>query len=105
MTKYRKKPVVVEARRLRLGEYFGDWDGVEVNIPGGGALVHAIGGTVKAEYGDWIIKGIKGEFYPCKPDIFDATYEAVVDYRDARGAVPWEPGMMLPEDAIRKGRE
>lgn len=34
-------------------------------------------GTMKAEFGDWIIKGGNNEFYPCKPDIFDATYEAV----------------------------
>lgn len=34
-------------------------------------------GRMKANPGDWIIKGIKGEFYPCKPDIFEATYEAV----------------------------
>jgi hypothetical protein len=34
-------------------------------------------GVMKAEIGDWIIKGVQGEFYPCKPDIFDATYEVV----------------------------
>ena len=32
-------------------------------------------GTMRAEIGDWIIRGVKGEFYPCKPDIFEATYE------------------------------
>lgn len=34
-------------------------------------------GTMKADIGDWIIKGVKGEFYPCKPDIFEATYDVV----------------------------
>ena len=34
-------------------------------------------GDMNASYGDWIIKGIAGEFYPCKPDIFEQTYEAV----------------------------
>lgn len=36
-------------------------------------------GDMHASYGDWIICGVKGEFYPCKPDIFDATYEEVTD--------------------------
>lgn len=39
--------------------------------------IKTLEGTMKAELGDWIIKGIKGEFYPCKPDIFEATYDVV----------------------------
>lgn len=35
-------------------------------------------GTMRANLGDWIIKGVKGEFYPCKPDIFEATYEPFI---------------------------
>ena len=77
MSFFRKKPVVIEARRMELGAYFGDWPGVEVNYPGsmGRARITTLEGVMIAENGDWIIKGIKGEFYPCKPDIFDATYE------------------------------
>lgn len=41
----------------------------------GSVLVHTLEGDMRAGVGDWIIKGVKGEFYPCKPDIFDATYE------------------------------
>ena len=79
MAKFRKKPVVIEARRLQLGEYFGDWDGVEINYPGsmGGARIHTLEGVMEAQPGDWIIKGVQGEHYPCKPDIFAQTYEAV----------------------------
>jgi hypothetical protein len=39
--------------------------------------IHTLEGTMIAEPGDWIIKGVKGEFYPCKPDIFQATYEVI----------------------------
>ena len=47
--------------------------------PNGAAygIVHTLEGKMRAEIGDWIIRGVKGEFYPCKPDIFEATYEAV----------------------------
>ena len=43
----------------------------------GGVNIHTLEGVMRADPGDWIIKGIKGEFYPCKPDIFAATYEPV----------------------------
>ncbi|WP_333816903.1 hypothetical protein [Tabrizicola sp.] len=39
-------------------------------------LIDTLKGQMRADPGDWIIRGVKGEFYPCKPDIFDATYEA-----------------------------
>ena len=40
-----------------------------------GLVIHTLEGDMVARYGDWIIKGVKDEFYPCKPDIFEATYE------------------------------
>ncbi len=40
-------------------------------------MIHTLEGEMRADPLDWIIKGVKGEFYPCKPDIFAATYEAV----------------------------
>jgi len=43
----------------------------------GSVFISTLEGTHEAKRGDWIIKGIKGELYPCKPDIFEATYEAV----------------------------
>jgi len=81
--KFRKKPVVIDAVR---------WDGANVDeilgfiLVGGSArrghgnaiIIETLEGEMTASPGDWIIKGVKGEFYPCKPDIFDATYEAVV---------------------------
>jgi len=83
MAKFRKKPVVVEAIR---------WDGsaearstlhllsplVTFTIYKSGAIeISTLEGRMRANRGDWIIKGVAGEFYPCKPDIFAATYEAV----------------------------
>lgn len=84
---YRKKPVVIEAMR-----YDGTTDGRAAiagwlarngwsteTSTGGHFLIPTLEGHLEAAPGDWIIKGVKGEFYPCKPDIFDATYEAVTD--------------------------
>jgi hypothetical protein len=58
--KFRKKPVVIEAVRH------------EGNEP---LAIETLEGTMLAMPGDWIITGVKGERYPCKPDIFEATYE------------------------------
>lgn len=85
MTKYRKKPVVIDAvqwdgnantANAFLGDRYGaDWS---YDAPGSKNLViSTLEGSMTALVGDWIIKGVKGEFYPCKPDIFTATYEKV----------------------------
>ena len=79
---FRKKPILIEARQ---------WDGTEdsqreiVNWSKGVVsgwfdneyflAVETLEGTMRADAGDWIIQGFKGEFYPCKPDVFEATYE------------------------------
>ena len=79
--KYRKKPVVIDAFHYR-----GEHDRNLLRLFVGPYLpLHMIGdqkvgidtleGVMTASPGDWIIKGVKGEFYPCKPDIFTATYE------------------------------
>ena len=78
MAQYRKKPVVVEAIQLSA-------DNVEEVIafcgdkikshPLTGVVIETLEGNMIASEGDYIIKGVKGEFYPCKPDIFEATYE------------------------------
>lgn len=84
MAKYRKKPVVIEAMR------FDGYNGLDIcaftgqSIPDTMFLnrkirISTLEGTMEAAPGDYIIKGVKGEFYPCKPDIFAATYEAVDD--------------------------
>lgn len=77
--KYRKKPVVIEAAMYtRMGleaESVAKWCGGRQTDDG--LEIDTLEGTMKANYGDYIIKGVQGEFYPCKPDIFEATYERV----------------------------
>ena len=85
--KFRKKPVEIEAVHLTNGvapDEVASWCGGRVaphpeqNYTGGALVIEidTLEGTMRAEPGDWIIKGVAGEFYPCKPDIFIATYEA-----------------------------
>lgn len=84
--KYRKKPVEIEAMQYTgpnindVAEFVGDeW------VQSGGKWsensdfyeIETLEGAMRADVGDWIIKGVNGEFYPCKPDIFIETYEAV----------------------------
>lgn len=77
MAKFRKKPVVVEAVQHtdRTGRDIEDFIDRVVEWDGQGYLIPTLEGPMRAKLGDWIIKGVKGEFYPCKPDIFEATYE------------------------------
>lgn len=77
MAQYRKKPVVVEAEQFFC--QVKPWPhGVvcPVNVNGDDLhVVNTLEGPMTVSEGDWIITGVKGEKYPCKPDIFEATYE------------------------------
>ena len=91
--RFRKKPVEVEARQWNGTAYAAspiiDWilreggtaryscdDGCnERGDRGHYIAIDTLEGTMRADGGDWIIRGVKGEFYPCKPDIFEATYD------------------------------
>ena len=76
--KFRKKPVVIEATQwFKMGDH-----PMVVPDPVGHPLdsymgVQTLEGFMRVTPGDWIITGVKGEHYPCKPDIFQATYEPV----------------------------
>lgn len=86
MAKYRKKPIVIEAEQfteenkdksfnfVRCNRYAGSDKAGNVTMD-----IHTLEGVMTAVIGDWIIKGVQGEFYPCKPDIFKATYDLVED--------------------------
>ena len=79
--KFRKKPIVVEAVQytgLNFDE-MEDFVGGDAEFRNGGLLIATLECAMTASLNDWIIKGTKGEFYPCKPDIFEATYEATYD--------------------------
>ena len=77
--KYRKKPVVVEAALVTVDNYWG----LATTVRGAARIappsveIPTLEGTMVASLGDYIIRGIQGEFYPCKPDIFHETYEPV----------------------------
>lgn len=87
--KYRKKPVVIEAREFSselAGRHIAEWCGGRYEIerkPSDPSdfsetiTIPTLEGNMIANRGDMIIKGVNGEFYPCKPDIFDKTYEQV----------------------------
>lgn len=91
MARYRKLPVEIEARQFDgtvesanhalgwIGSNGGDAKRAHATRPELGLVIHTLEGDMRAEPGDWIIEGVEGEFYPCKPDIFTATYEKVAD--------------------------
>lgn len=88
MPRFRKRPVEVDAIRWHLGNSADvtDFMGCSPIFGSDGQGRHwveipTLEGVMCAENGDWIIRGIKGEYYPCKPDIFDATYEPVDEGR------------------------
>jgi hypothetical protein len=78
--RFRKKPVVIEAVQWTADNYdeVGDFMGISSTCAVDDCfIIPTLEGEMRASPGDWIIKGVQGEFYPCKPDIFAATYEAV----------------------------
>lgn len=84
MSEYRKKPVIIEAVQFTGDNYDKclEFTGLEPSdgvINNSDFIIQTLEGVMTASKNDWIIKGIKGEFYPCKPDIFEATYEEVTE--------------------------
>ncbi len=81
MAKYRKKPVIIEARELEYTQSSRDeiagWCSGITHQHLSGITIRTLEGDHYAQVGDFIIKGVSGEFYPCKPDIFWQTYEKV----------------------------
>ena len=85
--KFRKKPIVINAEQWD-GTEDGMWDiadkldiyqdAISFLDLKDKMVCHTLEGDMVADKGDWIIKGVKGEIYPCKPDIFDLTYEEVL---------------------------
>lgn len=88
---YRKKPVAIQAIKW-TGENLKEiisftglhpsagkwtWEEYESVVKNEGLKIFTLEGPLMASIGDWIIQGVKGEFYPCKPDIFESTYEKV----------------------------
>ena len=84
MSRYRKKPVVIEAVQFTgdnffdIARFIGHGPEVLCNLElkdTDHPVIRTLEGNMTASPGDWVIKGINGEFYPCKPDIFEKTYD------------------------------
>ena len=83
--KFRKKPIVVEAWHFAKGSKAPSWviaaaSFIEISLDGevvGRIRLETLEGTMTAQPGDWIVRGVKGEVYSVQPDIFEATYEPV----------------------------
>ncbi|MET7321488.1 hypothetical protein [Streptomyces sp. NPDC005549] len=110
MPKFRKKPVEIDAIQLTstnlaavLG-FISDGPDATVDIrataDGPSIDIPTLGGTMTALPNDWIIRGVKGELYPCKPDIFEATYESVPTPRTEMH-IEFRPDPPHVADAIR----
>lgn len=99
--KFKKKPVIIEARQLNAQSRKGISKWINRGITGDAdnksgltawyyesngdseLYIQTLEGVMTAADGDWIIKGVKGEFYPCKPDIFSATYERTNECKES----------------------
>lgn len=95
--KYRKKPVVIDAIQLidndlSISDCLEFIENIDMNTcmflrykciedvrKENGITIHTLEGDMRAAFGDYIIKDVNGEMYPCKPDIFEKTYELVID--------------------------
>ena len=87
MARYRKKPVEIEALQFiddvdRITELSNFIDNQDVQVSykdpkNPKLLIETLEGVIEASVGDYVIRGVHGEFYPCKPDIFNETYEEV----------------------------
>jgi hypothetical protein len=87
MPYFRKRPVVINAERFQTNAapyaaphvFFAHGRTYDVLFDRTGPyiLIHTLEGQMRADWGDWIVMGVKGELYPVKPDIFDVTYEPV----------------------------
>jgi hypothetical protein len=93
--RFRKKPVVIDAIQFtkdvalavlvdrQPGPFglvvSGDYHPTRREVSRAWVSIKTLEGVMRAEFGDWIIKGMQGELYPCKPDIFEATYELAED--------------------------
>jgi hypothetical protein len=89
VSRFRKKPVVIEAMQFTeenvnaIDAWVADELGTDTSFGWQGdshggtvkLIIPTLEGDMRADVGDWIIRGVAGEFYPCKPDIFTATYE------------------------------
>lgn len=101
---YRKKPVVVEAFKWltdKVPDWWKELEGVKIQPSTGSAFIPTLEGTMEAKKGDYIIQGVQGEVYPCKPEIFAATYEATDTVQEPTDQAKTE---VNPQASQREGK-
>lgn len=103
--RYRKRPVTIEALQFTgtNGDEIAHFAGLAAVVTGRTHALHikTPEGLMRAAPGDWIIKGVSGEFYPCKPDIFAATYEAVEDAEDRTSGLSFSEALTAAKSGRR----
>jgi hypothetical protein len=123
MRQYRKKPVIIEAVQFdglnptEIKDFVGENCEVEiydneVTPPVAHIVIHTLEGDMEVSKGDYVIKGVKGEFYPCKPDIFEQTYESAETQKELEEMElekftekmdAWKARYNYPDNIIVKG--
>jgi len=108
---YRKKPVVIEAVEYEGSGNFANpllpswlWEALENGVVSnrkGDLIIKTLEGEHLASPGDWIIRGVKGELYPCKPDIFAATYEPATVPEQESEPLEWRVEVAGPAGYVR----
>ena len=90
IARFQKKPIVIEATIVTHEEEgaIAEWCGGQLGTSSG-IYISTLEGLMYAAVGDWVIKGIEGEFYPCKPEIFRKSYEQWPNEHDCDGPGCW----------------
>jgi hypothetical protein len=104
-SRWRKKPVEVDAWQVTYEDRWAvaAWCGGRVS--GTGVVIPTLEGDMYAAPEDYVIRGVRGEFYPCKPDIFAATYEPAPDGGDASDTYRWDWFDEHDSYGVRRGSE
>lgn len=90
--KFRKKPIVIDAVRysneMRVNDTLPEGVYIVPTEDGDQPVIHTLEGDMIVREGDWVIRGVKGEFYPCKDDIFQMTYEPAEEKKQCDSSQP-----------------
>ncbi len=98
--KFRKKPLVIEAMQYtgeneqEILKFANEKAYIEYGLDGAFFKINTLEGSMEISINDWIIEGIKGEFYPCKPDVFESTYVKVCETSERLRCKPIRRGGM-----------
>ena len=101
--RFTKRPVTIDAIQLTQANSkdLAEWCGGRIVYTHRAAFeIHTLEGVMEAREGDWIIRGVQGEFYPCKPDIFEATYRPAVEHHEPPNTEPTDAEIEAVADVL-----